>query len=227
MPNPFISHQTPALLIKRKYPKWIDGTAICLGAFVPDLCIIFEPFMYSFPFRHITHSFLGLFVWVSPITILLTIIFSRCIGPRISKIAKKKGRLSRLMVYFGFDELHYLKRKRFSKRFFLVAFYSAIIGGLTHLLIDLPAHGVIELFFPWTVFWYPESFYIIVFDFGLEPIVILDRWQINSVITLFELLWYVEDTILLGISFFLLRKIKKERLIEKWYDTEKYIDVQA
>jgi len=219
MPNPLISHQVPGLLLKRKYPKRIDGTAICLGAFAPDLSILFEPFMYSFPFRHITHSFLGLLIWVAPITIMLTIIFSRYIGPRISKIAMKEGRIYRLVAYFGFDELFHLKKKRFNKHFYIVAFYSALIGGLTHFLIDLPAHGIIELFFPWTVFSHPEFLFITIFDFGLPPLVI-DRWQINSVITLFELIWYIEDLILMVISLFLLRMIKKHKLIESWYSNE-------
>jgi len=226
MPNPFFSHQTPTLLIKMKYPKWIDGTAICLGALAPDLGIIFELFMTSFPFRYISHSLLGLLIWVAPITILLTIMFSRYIGPRISTIAMKEGRLSRLMAYFGFDELRHLKKKRFNKRFYFVAFYSALIGGLTHLLLDFPSHPSIELFFPWAVFSHPEFLFIVVFDFGLEPIII-DRWQINSVITLFELIWYIEDVILLGISLFLLRKIKKEHLIEKWHENETNIKVRA
>ena len=216
MPNSFFSHQAPGLLLKKKYPKRIDGTAICLSAFVPDLSIFFEPFM-PFSFRHITHSLLGLLVWGAPITILLTILFSRYIGPRISEIAMKEGRLYRLMAYFGFDELHHLKKKRFNKRFYIIAFYSALIGGLTHILIDLPAHESNALFFPWSVFLNPEFLFIIVIDFGLEPIVI-DRWEINSVITLFELLWYIEDIILLGSSLFLLRKIQKERMIQRWYD---------
>ena len=220
MPNSLISHQVPGLLLKMKYPRRIDGTAICLGAFVPDLNIFFEPFMFSFPFRHITHSFLGLLIWVAPITILLTILFSRYIGPIISKIAMKEGKLYRLVAYFGFDELHRLKKKQFNKRFYFVAFYSALIGGLTHLLLDLPAHGIIELFFPWAVFTHPDFLFIIIFDFGLPPLVI-DRWEINSVITLFELIWYIEDVILMCISLFLLSKIKKERLIERWYDNEK------
>jgi len=153
-------------------------------------------------------------------------LFSRYIGPRLSKTATKEGKLSKLMAYFGFDELHYLEKKKFTKRFFLIAFYSSLIGGLTHLLIDLPSHPIIELFFPWSVFSYPESFFIIIFDFGLEPIYI-DRWQINSVITVFELIWYIEDTLLLGISLFLLRKIKKERFIEKSYKDANRINLQC
>jgi hypothetical protein len=129
------------------------------------------------------------------------------------------------MAYFGFGELHHLKKKRFNKRFYLVAFYSALIGGLTHLLLDFPSHPSIELFFPWAVFSHPEILNIVVFDFGLEPIII-DRWEINSVITLFELIWYIEDTVLLVISLVLLRKIKKESLMEKWYEDDTLAKIQ-
>jgi len=202
-----LSHQAPGLLIKMKYPKRIDGTAICLSAFVPDLNVFFEPFM-PFSFRHVTHSLLGLLIWGAPITILLTILFSKYIGPRISEIAKKEGRLYRLMVYFGLDELHHLKRKQFNKRFYFVAFYSALIGGFTHILLDLPAHRYNELFFPWALFLVPDILRVTVFEF-------------NRIIPLYELIWFIEDYILLGISLFLLRKIKKDGLIERWYNVDK------
>lgn len=218
MPNSFISHQAPGLLLKMKFPKWIDGTAICLSALVPDLSIFFEPFM-PFSFRHLTHSFLGILIWGAPLTILLTVLFSRYIGPRLSKAALKEGKISRAMTFFGFDELHYLKKKKFTKRFFVIAFYSALIGGLTHILLDLPAHGINELFFPWAVFLNPEFLFMPVFDFGL-PSIYIDRWEIDSVITLFEMLWFVEDVILLSSSLYLLRKIKKGSMVKSWYETE-------
>ena len=203
MPNSLISHQAPGLFIKMRYPKRIDGTAICLSAFVPDLNIFFEPFM-PFSFRHLTHSLLGLLIWVAPITILMTIIFSKYIGPRISEIAKKEGKIYRILTYFGFDELDHLKKKQMNTRFYFVAFYSALIGGLTHLLLDLPAHRYNELFFPWALFLLPEILLVPVFE-------------LNRIIPLYELMWYIEDIILQAISLVLLRKIKKDGLIERWY----------
>ena len=206
MPNS-LPHQAPGLFIKMKYPKRIDGTAICLSAFVPDLNVFFEPFM-PFSFRHVTHSLLGLIIWGTPITILLTILFSKYIGPRISEIAKKEGKLYRLMVYFGLDELHHLKRKQFNKRFYFVAFYSALIGGFTHILLDLPAHRYNELFFPWALFLIPEILRVTVIE-------------LNRNIPLYELIWFIEDYILIGISLVLLRRIKKDGLIERWYNIVK------
>ena len=116
MPNSIVSHQAPGLLLKMKYPKRIDGTAVYLSAFVPDLNVLFEPFM-PFPFRHVTHSLLGLLIWVAPITILLSILVSRYIGPRISKMVKKERKLYRVAIYFGLDELHHLKKKKVQMAF--------------------------------------------------------------------------------------------------------------
>jgi len=211
MPNSIVSHQVPGLFLKMRYPKRIDGTAIYLGAFVPDLDFLFNPFM-PFSFRHVTHSLLGLLIWVAPITIMLTVLVSRFIGPRISEMVKKEWKLYSVANYFGLDELHHLKKKRFDRRFYFVAFYSALIGGLTHLLLDLPAHRYIELFFPWAIFLIPDILLIPVFE-------------LNRIIPLYEILWYVEDVILMGISLFLLRKIKQESLIERWYENEDMIKV--
>lgn len=213
MPNSVISHQAPGLALKIWFPKWIDGTAICLGAFVPDLNVFFEPFM-PFPFRHITHSLLGLLIWVAPITILMTILFSRYIGPKISEMVKKESKIYKVPKFFGLDELYHLKKKRFDKRFYFIAFYSALIGGLTHILLDLPAHSYNELFFPWALFLVPDILLIPVFE-------------LNRPIPLYELIWSIEDYILIVISLFLLRKIKRDRLIEKWYDNKNMIKVQA
>ena len=96
MPHPIISHQAPTPFIKMRYPKRIDGTAICIGALVPDLHEIFR-----LGIRPLTHSFLGLFIWTSPLTILLTMLFCRYIGPIISNFAKKEGLLSKPLQFFG------------------------------------------------------------------------------------------------------------------------------
>ena len=78
----------------------------------------------------------------------------------------------------------------------------------------MPAHRYNELFFPWAIFLIPDILLVPVFE-------------LNRIIPLYEILWYIEDVILIGISLFLLRKIKKESLIEKWYENENLIKVQA
>lgn len=207
MPSPIISHQAPALFIKIKYPKRIDGTAICIGALVPDLHEIFW-----LGIRPLTHSFLGLFTWTAPLTILLTMLFCRYIGPIISNFAKKERLISKPLQFFGVDSWNILKKKVFNKQFFIVAFYSALIGGLTHLLFDLPAHKNVTLFYPWT-FPVPNFLLTTVIDFGTISIGI---WQYDVSYRIYNVIWHIENTILFFITLYLLRSIKKRDLISKW-----------
>lgn len=141
MPNS-ISHQAPVLYLKRKFPKWIDGTSACIGAMVPDFTFFF------FDLRKISHSLLGQLYWTLPITFILTIIFSKYLAPFLSKIAQKEGIIPRVMKYFGIDDWHLLASKKFNRKLIIVILYSSLIGGLTHLLLDLPSHRAIELFYP-------------------------------------------------------------------------------
>jgi len=211
MPSPLISHQAPALFIKMKYPKRIDGTAICIGALVPDLYLI-SSYVFQLEIRQLTHSLLGLFTWTAPLTILLTMLFCRYIGPIISNFAKKEGLLSKPLQFFGLDSWNILKKKVFNKQFFIVALYSTLIGGLTHLLFDLPAHENVTFFYPWT-FPVPNFLLTIVIDLGTISIGI---WQYDVSYSVYNLIWHIENAILFFISLYLLRSIKKRDLINIW-----------
>jgi len=212
MPSGFISHQAPGLALKIKYPKRFDGTALCLSTIVPDINVIFEPFL-PFPFRNITHSLLGLVLLTIPLTIILTIIFCTYIGPFIANLASKDSKIYKPLRYFGLDEWDNLKKKRYDKRYFIVASYSALIGGLTHLLLDLPAHEYIELFFP-IVFQSPDILLYSIVDFGpinIGPV------QIDRNLTVYGLIWMIETLITFVIALYLLRYIKNRNLISRWY----------
>ncbi len=213
MPSGVVSHQAPGLFLKVKYPYKFDGTALCISAFVPDLNILVNPFL-PFSFRSITHSLLGLFIYTIPLTIILTILFCSYIGPFVANIAKRKSRIYKPLKFFGIDEWDNLKKKKYNKNFLIVATYSALIGGLTHLLLDLPAHGSIELFFP-IILPSPDFLLYSLVDFG--PINI-GPFVINRDLTVYQLIWFIEDIIALVISLYLLRYIKKHNLISKWYE---------
>jgi hypothetical protein len=205
MPSGFISHQAPGLALKIKYPKRFDGTALCLSTIVPDINVIFEPFL-PFPFRNITHSLLGLVLLTIPLTIILTIIFCTYIGPFIANLANKDSKIYKPLRYFGLDEWDNLKKKRYDT-------YSALIGGLTHLLLDLPAHEYIELFFP-IVFQSPDILLYSIVDFGpinIGPV------QIDRNLTVYGLIWMIETLITFVIALYLLRYIKNRNLISRWY----------
>jgi hypothetical protein len=211
MPSGVISHQAPGLLLKVKYPSKFDGTALCLSTLVPDLSVIIDPFL-PISFRNITHSLLGLLIYTVPFTIILTILFCRYIGPFASKLAKKKG-MYKPWNYFGIDQWDYLKEKKYNKRFFIVASYSALIGGFTHLLLDLPAHEYVELFFP-LIYQNPDFLLYSIIDFGSINI---GSMQFDRNLTVYQLIWSIETITFLIIALYLLRYIKKHNLISKWY----------
>ncbi|MFX1302083.1 MAG: DUF4184 family protein [Promethearchaeota archaeon] len=212
MPSGVISHQAPGLALKIKYPKRFDGTALCLSTLVPDFNVIIDLFI-PFSFRNITHSLLGLFIYTIPLTIILTIIFCKYIGPFVSNLAKKNSKIYYPLKYFGIDEWDNLKKKEYNRRYFFVASYSSLIGAFTHLLLDLPAHEYIELFFP-LIMQSPDFLLYSIVDFG--PIYI-GPLQIDRNLTVYQLIWTIETVITLVIALYLLRYIKKRNLISKWY----------
>ncbi|MFW9828338.1 MAG: DUF4184 family protein [Candidatus Thorarchaeota archaeon] len=217
MPTGVVSHQAPGLLIKVKFPHKFDGTALCISALVPDLNIFLDPFL-PFSFRDISHSLLGLLLYNLPLTLILTILFCRYIGPFIARFAKSDHRIYKPLKFFGIDEWNIMKRKKYGKKFLLIASYSALIGGLTHLLLDLPAHGQVELFFP-IIMQSPEFLLYSIIDFGpinIGPI------TIDRNLTVYQLLWIIEDSITFIASLYLLRYIKKHNLIKKWYEPPQY-----
>ncbi|MFX0000833.1 MAG: DUF4184 family protein [Candidatus Hodarchaeota archaeon] len=213
MPSGVISHQAPGLILKIKYPSKFDGTALCISTLVPDLNVLVDPFLL-FSFRNFTHSLLGLLIYSIPLTIILTIIFCRNICPFIANIAKRDNLIYKPLKYFGVDEWDNLKKKKYNSRYFIVAFYSALIGGLTHLILDLPAHEYVELFFP-IIFQNPDFLLYSIVDFG--PVTI-GSIQIERDLTIYQLIWTIETLFTLIISLYLLRYIKKRNLINKWYE---------
>lgn len=215
MPSSIISHQAPALLIKLKFPNRIDGTAICLATIIPDFNIFFDPF-FPISFRNITHSFLGLLIWTIPLTIFSTMLFSKYIAPWLANLAKKDNFFTKSLSYFGVDSWENLKLKRFDKRFFITGTYSALIGGITHLLLDLPAHETIELFFP-LILTSPDFILYPIVDFGT---ISTFRGEIEMVIAVYHLVWILESVLLIIPSLYMLRYIKKNKLLEVWYSKE-------
>ena len=213
MPSGVISHQAPGLTLKIKYPNKFDGTALCISTLIPDLNVIIDPFV-PFSFKNITHSLLGLLIYTIPLTLILTIIFCAYIGPFFANLAKKNSKIYYPLRYFGIDEWDNLKKKEYKRRYFVVASYSALIGGLTHLLLDLPAHEYIEIFYP-IIFQSPNILLYSLIDFGpinIGPI------QIDRNLTVFGLIWIIETLITLVIALYLLRYIKKRNLINIWYN---------
>lgn len=213
MPSGVFSHQAPGLLLKIKYPKKFDGTALCLSMLIPDLDVIIDP-LSVYTLRNITHSLVGILLLTIPMTLLFTIIFCRYIGPLCANLARRKSLFFRPLRYFGVDEWDHLKKKKYNRRFFIVASYSALIGGLTHLLLDLPSHEFIEIFFPWVILQNPDFLLYSIIDFGT---ITVGQVQIDRIFPVFQLIWIIETLTTFVLVLYLLRYIKKRNLINEWY----------
>jgi len=218
MPSSIISHQAPAFVIKLKYPRKIDGTAICISTFVPDLNVFVDFLLPGF-FRNLTHSLIGIIIWTIPITLLFTILFSQYIAPYLSKIAKKDIWILTPLKYFGIDKWDQLKLKKINRKFYFIATYSALIGGLTHLLLDVPAHEYIELFFPFIILKAPDFMSI---PLAYHGTITIGSRTVPLVLTVYNLIWFLETIILIFPSLYSLRYIAKKNLLEKWYQEEFY-----
>ncbi|MFX1236911.1 MAG: DUF4184 family protein [Promethearchaeota archaeon] len=204
MPSSIFSHQAPGILLKIKYPKRIDGTAACLGAFIPDLCLLMR-YIFGIDFRGISHSLLGQVLLTIPLTLIATILFSRYIGPFCAKIANREGILSKPLKFIGMDDWYLLRNKKIDNHFWIVATYSAFIGGITHILLDWPSHRKFEVFYPWIVLSNPE--WLLLPLKVLLPLIPLD-------IPVYRLLWSLETIFLFVISLYYLRFIKRNELLQ-------------
>ncbi|KKL77246.1 hypothetical protein LCGC14_2036790, partial [marine sediment metagenome] len=127
-------------------------------------------------------------------------------GPFLARTAKKEGRLSKPLNYLGIGTWDKLKNKKYNRKSIIVAIYSAFIGGITHILLDLPSHEYVELFFPFLLFKVP----------GILLHSIIQSQTYN--LTIYELIWMIESLIALIFAIYFLRYIKKYDLINKWYE---------
>ncbi len=154
MPSVILSHQAPGVLLKIAFPKYIDGTAVCIAATVPDFELVFyrcaqlladkeHPWQWG-----LSHNLLGLVVVALPVSILGTFVFSRWIAPPLAEFASGKSRLSNLLRYFGIDQWVCLRNKKFSGMQFVVILYSALAGGISHFVLDAFTHRGMHLLYP-------------------------------------------------------------------------------
>jgi membrane-bound metal-dependent hydrolase YbcI (DUF457 family) len=203
MPSTLISHQAPALLIKAKFPRKIDGIAICIGSILPDINLYNNLFS-----RNFTHSFIGVIMIIAPLAVLLTMVFDRWLASLISRISMGKWLIFKPLRFFGLDNLKYLKKKKFDRRFFLISFYSSLLGGITHLLLDLPTHANIALFYPWVIIT-PSLIKNVIVNIGTITIL---NFQIAIKFSLTRRLW---DLFLIPITLYLMRYIKTQNLVRK------------
>lgn len=209
------------LPLKTRFPEKFDGTALVFGSVMVDFeYVIIEILKYisidaTIP---LGHSFVGIFAWVIPISIFCSFLFSRLIGPTTASIVQKLEKGRGIFSYFGFDQFHYLKLKRYSFRWLWISFYSSLIGAFSHLLLDLPSHEYIPWFHPFLLLETLDFMKIEIANYGnlaIGPI----TWRLN--LTIYNLIWLVESLVFGILCLYYLRTIKREDLIKKWYENEK------
>jgi hypothetical protein len=221
MPSSIISHQVPGLALKVRFPKIFDGSALLFGTVVPDLSLVFRVFI-PIEFNNLvniyslSHSLIGQILWSIPFGIILTLIFSRYIAPFYAKLAKRTGIFAKPLRYFGVDQWSYLEKKKFDKRFWIVAAYSVMIGGITHVLLDWPSHEIVQLFYPY-IFPNPDFLLYSLMDYGTVSI---GPYSFEANLTIFNLLWFLETLVTIPIFLYYLRRIKKYNLIKEWYGSD-------
>lgn len=216
MPLSIPSHQAPGLALKVRFPKKFDGTALCFGTFILDLNFIFD-FFFPINFYAFTHSLVGQILWTTPLTIVATLLFSRYLGPLFAKVASQKSKFCEPLRYFGIDQWKYLRNKKFSRNLWIVITYSALIGGIFHILFDWLSHKNVYILYPWIV---GPNFDFLFYSIVNYGIITLGSFTFEANLTIYNLLWIVESIITLIISLCYLRHIKKNDLIRIWYEEQ-------
>ncbi|MFW9830079.1 MAG: DUF4184 family protein, partial [Candidatus Thorarchaeota archaeon] len=179
----------------------------------PDFNFIID-FFYPVNFYGFTHSLIGQFFWTIPLTLLANLIFSRFIGPFCAKITSHDNKFFFLLKYFGVDQWYLLKKKRLNRKFWFISILSALIGGISHILLDWSSRAHVYVFYPWITWLNP--------DFLLQPILNFGSFSIGNFkfewyFRVCNLLWILETIIGFILALYFLRYIKINNLMRKWY----------
>lgn len=121
MPLTFPAHQALVLPLKLWRPRLVDGTALCVAAAAPDLAYP----LGSWPGRQ-SHTAIGIAVWAVPCTVVVCAALRWRVAAGLFAQLPDAGSL-RLRSY------RVLRRRRPAV---VVTLLSAVVGGVSHVLID-------------------------------------------------------------------------------------------
>ncbi len=214
MPSSLLSHQGIILPLKAKYPDRFDGTALCVGSFVPDLALIFSHFYPNHISPYVFHSVGGL-IYTIPISLLLIVFSKKALFPAIAFLAngRPSGLLNRWLISLGVSQTKALKSNDSSSQWLIKTTYSVLIGILSHFLLDLPTHSWIPYLSPFYDGEMPEWF---MHGYGELNLPFYGTLGLTN----YNLLW-----ILFSIGFGILalhsiQRVSKHRLLPKLYQTK-------
>ncbi len=121
MPVTFPAHQGLIIPVKLRWPRAIDGTALCIGAAAPDLAYPLGPWLNGQ-----SHTAIGLVVWSLPVTLVMATLVRWRAADGVFANMPDLGAL-RLRSY------RVLGWRRPTA---LVTAISAVVGSGSHILID-------------------------------------------------------------------------------------------
>jgi hypothetical protein len=125
MPLTFLAHQAPLMPLKFIGPRWIDGTAMCIGAAAPDLGYPLSDYL---PFH--THSLGGALTWGWAWTVAATILLRRWVAAVVFAQLPDLGRL----------RVHSFRVLAWRRPPLWQTLTSALFGAASHVLLDSFTH---------------------------------------------------------------------------------------
>ena len=126
MPVTFFAHQAPVLPIARRWPQLTDGIALVAGSMAPDMAYVLNGSRFSVW----AHGFPAVVLFCVPVTLLVSWLIARAVSPVLWDHLPQAGPL-RLHDYRGMS-VHRFR--------WVVASVSALIGALSHVLLDHFTH---------------------------------------------------------------------------------------
>jgi hypothetical protein len=129
MPATLLSHQALVLPLKMRWPHRFSGLALCVGSMVPDLEFIgrmADDWIVS-------HTLTAQLWFTTPVTLLLVWVLAEVMLPALLPYVRdvrwlRPHELAALSAPHGVRE-------------WTVAAYSALLGGVSHVLLDAVTHG--------------------------------------------------------------------------------------
>jgi membrane-bound metal-dependent hydrolase YbcI (DUF457 family) len=129
VPFPLLAHQAPVLPLKLVRPRWFSGVALCAGSLAPDLEYLRRPV------PGIGHSLLGQFVFCLPISIGLSWLVARFVGPALA------SSLPAASPRWRFEALSRIPGPFSSAGRLAVVVTSSLVGSSSHVLLDAFTHS--------------------------------------------------------------------------------------
>jgi hypothetical protein len=126
VPLTYPAHQAPAIALKVLRPERFDGTALCVGAAMPDLAFPFGSWL-----AHHSHTAFGLFVWALPVTTVVCAVLRWRAAAGIFAHLPDAGPLR-------LRSLRVIGTKRPSA---WITLWSGALGAVSHIVIDAFTHN--------------------------------------------------------------------------------------